>query len=174
MKVGIVTYRCGGPGGIEGIASSLAREVKESGHEVYVVCSKPVSLPLNIRVTRVASLPNPGTLRHLSFRIASSRAVRSLKCDVIHSFGMTKYFDIFAAQSCHKAGLNTLRRHIDHLIENPFGRGVANMFALWQERQNFSSSQVKKIIACSHRTKREILEEYKIDEDQNHGYPEWN
>lgn len=163
MKIGIITYGCGGPGGIEGIASSLAQAVKECGHEVHIVCARPVSLPVNIRVTRVASFARSGTLRHLSFRLTSSRAARSLECDVLHSFGMTKYFDVFAAQSCHKAGLKVLRRHTGKLVENPFGRGIANAIALRQERQNFSSAQAKSIIACSQRTKNEILEEYGFD-----------
>ncbi|MGD0338457.1 MAG: glycosyltransferase family 4 protein [Bacteroidota bacterium] len=166
MKVGIITYRCGGPGGIESIALSVARAVKVNGHEVHVVCADPVSVPPDISVTRVAAFANPTTLRHLSFRMTSSRAARSLGCDVIHSFGMTKFFNVFAAQSCHKAGLKTLQRYVNRLIENPFGRGAANALALWQERQNFSPSPAKKIIACSRRTKNEIIEEYKIDEDQ--------
>ena len=165
MKIGFITYQCGGPGGIETIALSLACAIKEHGNTVHIVCSKPVSLPPEIGVTQVASIARPGSLRHLSFRFTSSRAARSLGCDILHSFGMTKHFNVFSAQSCHKAGLKILEQYTSRLIENPFGKGVANTLALWQERRNFSVAPDKKIIACSQRTKKEILEEYKIEEN---------
>jgi UDP-glucose:(heptosyl)LPS alpha-1,3-glucosyltransferase len=165
MKVGIITYRCGGPGGIETIASSLARALVNQGNEVSVVCSNRPVLPAGISVTRVMTIAKPGSLRHLSFRMMSSFAVHEIECDVLHSFGMTKRYNVFSAQSCHKAGLKILHKHREKLIENPFGSGVANFLALRQEHQNFKVSPTNKIIACSHRTKREILEEYKIDEN---------
>lgn len=83
---------------------------------------------------------------------------------IIHSQGAeSRTQDILHAQSCHKRAVETDMK--DHgMLYNAF-KSIKHFATLSIEVKNYTEHRFKKVIAVSNQTKQELIEEYKVPEE---------
>lgn len=100
-----------------------------------------------------------------SFALMSKFKINTSNFDIVHSEGDCFVpFDVFTAESCHKAAVKKAREREKGIINflkntrlNPL-----NLIVLAIEKFTFNPKNYKKLIAVSKVTKNEIIEEYGV------------
>ncbi len=102
-----------GPGGVEGVAWQLARELGELGIDLTVLCrqaAKPA--PAGVRVETLGGLTFWQPLRVLDFSRRAARAIAAGRFDVVQAFSRTRHQDVYrAGGGSHAAYMASVYRH---------------------------------------------------------------
>jgi len=87
-----------GPGGVEGVAWQLARELGELGIDLTVLCRQTTgSAPAGVRVETLRGLSFWQPLRVLDFSRRAARAIAVGGFDVVQGFSRTRHQDVYRA-----------------------------------------------------------------------------
>lgn len=168
MKIALVHKRLDLNGGTERDLFKTAEGLRDLGHEVHLFCSEfAVAAPPGTHSHRVPVLPLGRTARLLSFAAWAPRQVRQAGCDVLISFGRLVDQDVL------RSGGGTHRGFLQRLAANgTIRRRLWQKVSLYHrsllalERRQFEAGRVKRIIAVSDETKRDILANYPVDPER--------
>jgi len=87
-----------GPGGVEGVAWQLARELGELGVDLTVLCRQAAApAPPGVRVETLGGLAFWQPLRVLDFSRRSARAIAAGDFDIVQAFSRTRHQDVYRA-----------------------------------------------------------------------------
>ena len=169
MRIGVIRQRYTAIGGAERYLDGLIRELIARGHEVHVFANSWQSGTEGFTFHRVPMVRGSSFLKALSFAANSKRVVAGFRCDRVFSMERTLKQDVYrAGDGCHRewlrqrARFNSPIRQLSIAI-NPFH---ATMLSL--ERRMFTAEATGRIIANSHRGKREIIDHYGYPGDRIH------
>ena len=169
MKIGVIRQRYTPIGGAERYLDGLIREMIARGHEVHVFANSWQSGAEGFTFHRVPMLRGSSFLKALSFAGSSRRVLERVHCDRVFSMERTLKQHVYrAGDGCHRewlrqrARFNSPVRQLSIAI-NPFH---ATMLSL--ERRMFTPEATGRIIANSHRGKREIIDHYGYPPDRIH------
>jgi UDP-glucose:(heptosyl)LPS alpha-1,3-glucosyltransferase len=149
-------------GGAENVLSQFVGELTRQGHTVHIFASQwkeEAGESAGIVFHRVPVVPGGSFFRLISFAFFTWLAIRKEKFDIIFSFERTLCQDVYrAGDGCHREWLHQrkrskLKRALMRL--NPF-----HSASLLIEKEIYTGSRVKKIIANSRRGKEEIIRHY--------------
>jgi UDP-glucose:(heptosyl)LPS alpha-1,3-glucosyltransferase len=169
MKIAILRKQLTFLGGAESFSKNFISKLAELGHEVHVYAIKWSPYPhSNIYFHKVPAITLTSFFRDLTFAISSFFIIKKQRknYDIIQSHDKTLYQDIYrAGDGCH---IEWLRQRLKRksfmgklaVICNPY-----HWLILILEKMIFSGHKYKKIIAGSHFVKRNIIENYHIDEN---------
>ena len=169
MKIGVIRQRYTAIGGAERYLDGLIRGLIARGHEVHVFANSWQSGTEGFIFHPVPMMRGSSFLKALSFAANSRRVVASFRCDRVFSMERTLKQDIYrAGDGCHREWLRQRARFNSPLRQltiaiNPFH---ATMLSL--ERRMFTTEATGRIIANSHRGKREIIDHYGYPGDRIH------
>ena len=169
MKIGVIRQRYTAIGGAERYLDGLIRELIRRGHEVHVFANSWQSGTEGFTFHRVPMVRGSSFLKALSFATSSRRVVARTHCDRVFSMERTLKQDVYrAGDGCHREWLRQRARFNSPLRQlsiaiNPFH---ATMLSL--ERRMFTTEASARIIANSHRGKREIVDHYGYPADRIH------
>lgn len=169
MKIGVIRQRYTAIGGAERYLDGLIRELLARGHEIHVFANSWESGAQGFTFHRVPMLRGSSFLKALSFASSARRAIARVPCDRIFSMERTVKQDVYrAGDGCHREWLRQRARFNSGLRQlsiaaNPFH---ATMLSL--ERRMFTPKATGRIIANSHRGKREIIDHYGYPGDRIH------
>ncbi len=169
MKIGVIRQRYTAIGGAERYLDGLIRELIERGHEVHVFANSWQSGTEGFTFHRVPMVRGSSFLKALSFATSSRRVVARIHCDRVFSMERTLNQDVYrAGDGCHREWLRQRARFNSPLRQlsiaiNPFH---ATMLSL--ERRMFTAKATGRVIANSHRGKREIIHHYGYPGDRIH------
>ena len=169
MKIGVIRQRYTAIGGAERYLDGLIRELIRRGHEVHVFANSWQSGTEGFTFHRVPMVRGSSFLKALSFATSSRRVVARTHCDRVFSMERTLKQDVYrAGDGCHREWLRQRARFNSPLRQlsiaiNPFH---ATMLSL--ERRMFTTEATARIIANSHRGKREIVDHYGYPADRIH------
>ncbi|MEW6607271.1 MAG: glycosyltransferase family 4 protein [bacterium] len=106
-------------------------------------------------------------LQVYSFALMSKLKINTLNFDIVHTQGDCFVpFDVYTTHSCHKAAVKKARKSgkgIGNFLKNT-RLNPLNLIVLANEKFIFKSGNYKKIIAISMVTKKEIINEYNVPE----------
>ena len=168
MKIALVHKRLDLRGGTERDFLETAVGFTAAGHEVHLFCSQyHVTVPAAIRTHRVQAAPLGRTIRLWSFALNAHRDIRKSGCELVINFGRLIDADLL------RCGGGTHRGFL-HWMGNQGGvrrRSWQAISAYHQsllalEKRQFSSPQLKKIIAVSEGVKSDILANYNVAEEK--------
>jgi UDP-glucose:(heptosyl)LPS alpha-1,3-glucosyltransferase len=169
MKIGVIRQRYTAIGGAERYLDGLIRELIARGHDVHVFANSWQSGTEGFTFHRVPMVRGSSFLKALSFAASSRRVVARIHCDRVFSMERTLRQDVYrAGDGCHREWLRQRARFNSPLRQlsiaiNPFH---ATMLSL--ERRMFTPEATGRIIANSHRGKREIIDHYGYPGDRIH------
>src|SRR5262245_45558404 len=155
MKIGLIKQQfVAQGGGSERYTNGLVAELRARGHEVHILAARWDAAASSSGVTlhRVPILSGASFVRALSFAWNARQALDKARCDVVLSLERTIRQDIVrAGGGCHREWL--IQRHHfrswpqrDLLWLNPL-----HLAMLWIEKQTYSRSHTRCIIANSNR-----------------------
>jgi len=167
MKIAIIRKKYTFHGGSESFSQNYIRKLAEGGHEIHIFAIKwDAPGPLkNINFHKVPAITFNSFLRDLIFALSTYRILKHEDFNIIQSHDKTFCQDIYrAGDGCHIEWLRARWRRIGILgklsiILNPY-----HWLILTMERIIFKSHRFKKIIAISELVKRDIVENYNVDE----------
>lgn len=168
MKIALVHKRLDLNGGTERDFFKTAEGLRDLGHEVHLFCSEfGVASPAGTQGHRVPVIPLGRTARLVSFAARAPRLVQRAGCDVLMSFGRLVEQDILrSGGGTHRGFLQRLAA--DGTVRRRLWQKVSlyhrSLLAL--EHRQFEAGRVKRIIAVSDETKRDILANYPVDPDR--------
>ena len=169
MKIGVIRQRYTAIGGAERYLDGLIRELIARGHEVHVFANSWQSGTEGFTFHRVPMVRGSSFLKALSFAASSRRVMAPIHCDRVFSMERTLKQDVYrAGDGCHREWLRQRARFNSPVRQfsiaiNPFH---ATMLSL--ERRMFTTQATGRIIANSHRGKREIIDHYGYPGDRIH------
>jgi UDP-glucose:(heptosyl)LPS alpha-1,3-glucosyltransferase len=169
MKIGVIRQRYTAIGGAERYLDGLIRELIARGHDVHVFSNSWQSGTEGFTFHHVPMLRGSSFLKALSFAKSSRRTVARVPCDRVFSMDRTLKQDVYrAGDGCHREWLRQRARFNSGFKQfsiaiNPFH---ATMLSL--ERRMFTPEATARIIANSHRGKREIIDHYGYPADRIH------
>ena len=161
MRICLETLSCDQRTGIGRIVRALAHEFVARGNDVHIVTHDPGVLDAAIHTHNVMGFPRSKALSKILFRYGERRHLRSLNADVAYSFGVGRWADVVAAQSCHRAGMEILGTHSLALWEQR-AWGLYDMISLSDEKALLTSKQERRIIACSNLVKDQLVHYYGV------------
>lgn len=159
MKVALVIEKFSPAGGAERQAAIMARGLLARGHEVHVFARSlaPMQGVIEHRV------PAEGFYRHASFAHQSRVMLEASRFDIVHSFTRTSSQDIL------RLGGGTHREYLNRTdpVYSALGRLWRRLrpkerHELRLERESFSPSASRHIVAVSHRVKAEVIRHYGV------------
>ena len=162
MRIAFVAHEIHKRGGMERAAAEVLERVPPSD-DVTVIAS---ACELNRKVTwiRARSVRRPALLRGWLLAREARRADRELRPDLLCSIGAAaSEADVIVAQFCHAAF--TARyggMRGSGLLGRKYQAFAQRMFTA-QERAAYQSPRLKRVIAVSHGTKRELMQYYGLD-----------
>jgi UDP-glucose:(heptosyl)LPS alpha-1,3-glucosyltransferase len=167
MRIAIIRKKYIYYGGSEGFSQTLIKKLVEEGHEIHIFAIKwDAPGPLkNINFHKVPAITFNSFLRDLFFALSTYLILKHEDFNIIQSHDKTFYQDIYrAGDGCHIEWLKERWKRIGILgklsiILNPY-----HWLILAMERIIFKSHRFKKIIAISELVKRDIVENYNVDE----------
>ncbi len=168
VKLALIRQKYVHYGGAESFAAQYTTHLAEAGHEVHIFANqwKPCAHP-NLHVHPVAAIRTNSFLRTLTFARNAARAVRRQRFDAVQSHERTWCQDIYrAGDGCHREWLEQRKRGLGlgkrlSLECSPFHRLI-----LVLERRLFEGPGCKKIVAISHRVKRDIQKHYRVPDEK--------
>ncbi len=169
MKIAIIRKKYIFHGGSESFSNSFIKALSEEGHEVHIYAIKWEILEnlKNIYFHRIPCISFNSFLRDLTFAISSLFLLKRERAyyDIIQSHDKTLFQDIYrAGDGCHIEWLKQ-RWKIKGILGklsillNPY-----HWLILILERKIFNGHRFKKIIAISEFVKKNILDNYNVDE----------
>ena len=167
MKIAIIRKKYIFHGGSESFSQNFIRRLAEEGHEIHIFAiTWDTSEPLkNINFQKVPAITFNSFLRDFTFALSTYRILRHANFNIIQSHDKTFYQDIYrAGDGCHIEWLRQRWKRISLLrkvsiILNPY-----HWLMLAIERMIFKGHRFKKVIAISELVKRNIIENYRVDE----------
>lgn len=169
MKIAIIRKKYIFHGGSESFSNSLIKALSEKGHEIHIYAIKwEISENLkNIYFHKVPCINFNSFFRDLTFAIFSLFLLKGKRTyyDIIQSHDKTLFQDIYrAGDGCHIEWLKQ-RWKIKGILGklsillNPY-----HWLILILERKIFNEHKFKKIIAISEFVKKNILDNYNVNE----------
>ncbi len=112
VAIAIESFRPG-PGGVEGVAWQLARELGELGVDLTVLCRQAARpAPPGVRVETLGGVSFWQPLRVLDFSRRAARAARAGGFDVVQTFSRTRHQDVYrAGGGSHAAYMESVYGH---------------------------------------------------------------
>lgn len=161
MRIGLVCESCDRRTGIGRIVNSLGSVFLDNGHEVICASQRFEDVDRKISRYSIPHLTSSNGLNKLLFRFGMP-AIRGLKADIVHTFGVGRGADVVSAQSCHHAGHSLLRCYRNQVLERG-GFGFYDWVSLGDERALLNAPSTRAIIAVSQLVRSQIEEVYRID-----------
>lgn len=168
MKIALVHKRLDLKGGTERDLFETAVGLSAAGHQVHLFCSHyGVPVPPGIVAHRVLAAPLGRTVRLWSFALSAQKATRETGCDFIVNFGRLVDADLLrCGGGTHRGFLTRMATHGGMGRRSWQSISAYHQSLLALEKRQFSSPQLKKIIAVSKSVKTDILANYPVPEDQ--------
>jgi UDP-glucose:(heptosyl)LPS alpha-1,3-glucosyltransferase len=164
MKIGVIRQRYTPIGGAERYLDGVIRELVARGHDVHVFANSWPSDSEGFTFHRVPMVRVTSFLKLLSFAVFATTVVRRARCDLVFSLERTLDQDVYrAGDGCHREWLRQRARFVSPLKKLNIQLNPLHQTLMAIERETFSPRSTGRIIANSHRGKREIVELY--------GYP---
>jgi UDP-glucose:(heptosyl)LPS alpha-1,3-glucosyltransferase len=164
MKIGVIRQRYTAIGGAERYLDGVIRELVARGHDVHVFANSWPSDSKGFTFHRVPMVRVTSFLKVLSFAVSATTAVRQARCELVFSLERTLDQDVYrAGDGCHREWLRQRARFVSPLKKLNILLNPLHQTLLAIERATFSPRCTGRIIANSHRGKKEIVELY--------GYP---
>lgn len=169
MKIGVIRQRYTAIGGAERYLDAVIRELTARGHEVHVFASAWRGDSSGFTFHRVPVVRLTSFLRALTFAWSARDVVRRERCDLVLSLERTIEQDVYrAGDGCHREWLRQRARY-DSALKNFVTRvNPLHRTLLGLEQRTFSPHHTRRIIANSHRGKREIVSHYGFPEHRIH------
>jgi UDP-glucose:(heptosyl)LPS alpha-1,3-glucosyltransferase len=167
MKIAIIRKKYTFYGGSESFSQNLIKRLAEEGHEIYIFAIKwDTSEQLkNIHFHKVPAVTFNSFLRDFTFALSTYRILKHEHFHIIQSHDKTLYQDIYrAGDGCHIEWLRQRWRRIGPLGKVSIILNPHHWLILVMERLIFRGHRFKKIIAISELVKRNIIENYHVDE----------
>jgi UDP-glucose:(heptosyl)LPS alpha-1,3-glucosyltransferase len=168
MRIALLRFRMGGPGGAEATLQHLARGLAAAGHQVsvYGAGSAPVNSKLLGPQVTYVKVPVWGgkTGRLLTYALNTRRMVQQAQIDVVFSLERTLFQQVYrAGDGCHREWLARRTPFLSpgkRILQqvSPFHRVM-----LWLEWRLFTSPELKRVIANSRQVKAEIIRHFQVD-----------
>lgn len=168
MRIALLRKKYTFHGGAERFLQSLVMHLAQSGHEVHLHAALWEAGEQHPSITfhRVPTIRFNSFLRDLSFAISSWFQLKDKGYDIIQSHDKTFYQDIYrAGDGCH---IEWLRQRLKrtgilgrlNVILNPY-----HWLVLILERMILNGRRYQKILAISDFVKQNILDNYKVREE---------
>jgi UDP-glucose:(heptosyl)LPS alpha-1,3-glucosyltransferase len=168
MKIAIIRKKLTFLGGAESFSKNYISYLADLGHEVHVYAIKWSTSPhSNIYFHKVPAITFPSFLRDLTFAISSFFIIKKQRkyYDVIQSHDKTFYQDIYrAGDGCHIEWLKQRLKRKNLAGRFPIIINPYHWMILIMEKMIFSGHKFKKIIAGSNFVKRNVIENYNVNE----------
>jgi len=167
MKIAIIRKKYIFHGGAESYSQNFIEKLAEEGHKIHIFAIKwnaPISLK-NIDLHKVPAITFNSFLRDLTFALSTYRILKHEDFNIIQSHDKTFYQDIYrAGDGCHIEWLRQRWRRASTLkklsiIFNPY-----HLLILAMEKMIFTGHRFRKVIAISELVKRNIIENYHVNE----------
>ncbi len=168
MKIAIIRKKYTFHGGAEGFSQNLITQLADAGHEIHIYSINwSDHFYKNIYFHKVPAITFNSFLRDLTFAISTFFLLRRQRkyFDIIQSHDKTLFQDIYrAGDGCHIEWLRQRWKRSAPLeklsiIINPY-----HWLILIIERMIFKGHRYKKIIAISEMVKKNIIDNYHINE----------
>jgi UDP-glucose:(heptosyl)LPS alpha-1,3-glucosyltransferase len=167
MKIAIIRKKYTFYGGSESFSQNLMKRLAKEGHEIHIFAIQwnASGLYENIHFHKVPALTFNSFLRDFTFALSTYRILKHEHFHIIQSHDKTLYQDIYrAGDGCHIEWLRQRWKRIGLLrrvsiILNPY-----HWLILAMERMIFTGHRFKKVIAISELVKKNIVENYHVDE----------
>lgn len=168
MKIALVHKRLDLKGGTERDLLETAVGLTAAGHEVHLFCSQyRVPVPPDIRAHRVLAAPLGRTIRLWSFALSAQKETRKSGCDLIVNFGRLIDADLLrCGGGTHRGFLRWMGAYGGMGRRSWQSISAYHQSLLALEKRQFSSPQLKKIIAVSESVKNDILANYDVAEEK--------
>ena len=168
MKIALVHKRLDLKGGTERDLLETAVGLTAVGHEVHLFCSQyNVTVPAAIRTHRVLAAPLGRTIRLWSFALNAQKEIRKNGCDLVINFGRLLDADLLrCGGGTHRGFLQWMAIHGGMRRRSWQAISAYHQSLLAFEKRQFSSPQLKKIIAVSESVKSDIVANYKVAEEK--------
>ncbi len=165
MRIALVAQSCDNITGVGRIVSSLGEEFAAGVHEVHIVAQRISAVPQGAEPHKVFGFSSMNGVNKALFRYITPGVIRSLNCDVVNAFGVGRTATVVTAQSCHRAGMELLKKFTrERIWESNFG--LFDRISLDDEQALFTSPKTKQIIAVSQFVKEQIAALYRVDRDR--------
>jgi UDP-glucose:(heptosyl)LPS alpha-1,3-glucosyltransferase len=169
MKIGVIRQRYTAIGGAERYLDGLIRELVARGHDVHVFSNSWQSGASGFTFHHVPMLRGSSFLKALTFAMNSRRIVKRVGCDRVFSMERTLQQDVYrAGDGCHREWLRQRARFNSGLRQLSIAINPFHITMLLLERRMFTPAATARIIANSHRGKREIVDHYGYPADRIH------
>lgn len=166
MKIAILREKYDSYGGAEVYSQNLIEHLARSGHEIHIYAIKWKGNSMQgVYFHRVPVIKFEPFLKALSFVLSSYFILKKERFDIIQTHEKTLYQNIYrAGDGCHIEWLRQRWKRTNlkgkiHIIFTPY-----NWLILILERIIFKKHKFKKVIAISELVKRNILQNYHINE----------
>jgi UDP-glucose:(heptosyl)LPS alpha-1,3-glucosyltransferase len=165
MKICLISDSCDRKTGIGKAVFELSDNMIKKGHQVHFIGNYCEDNPNpNLIFHKLFGNKNHLSVSFLSLRYFSEYIIKNENFDLVNSFRYIKATDVFTAQSCHKAGIETRKKYENSIsIRESFG--LFDRMALSLEKYNYTKGNYRKIIAVSNGVKQEIIKYYNVPED---------
>jgi UDP-glucose:(heptosyl)LPS alpha-1,3-glucosyltransferase len=164
MKIGVIRQRYTPIGGAERYLDAVIRELMARGHEVHVFANSWRGDSDGFTFHHVPMVRASSFLKVLSFALSARKVVRRARCDLVFSLERTLEQDVYrAGDGCHREWLRRRGQFVPPLKKLSIRLNPLHQTLMRIERRTFSPECTGRVIANSHRGKREIVELY--------GYP---
>jgi len=167
MKIAILRERYECFGGAEVYSQGLIEHLARAGHSVHIYAIRWEVPPVEgVYFHRVPAVRFDPFLRDMTFALSSYFILKKEKFDIIQTHGKTLYQDIYwAVDGCHIEWLRQRWKRTNlkgkiHIVLTPY-----NWLILLLERIIFKKHRFRKVIAISELVKRNIIQNYRINEE---------
>ncbi len=154
-------------GGVERFAHQFVSQSRAKGHELHVFANRwDREGNGGFFRHRVPALRWPSLAKLISFPLNAHRLLKDLgPFDIV--FALTPLFD----SDVYRLGEGIHREVLQRRYRTQLGRlwkrfGIKSQYLLWMENRMFSSGHLRKVIAISEASRRQLLSYYPIPKDQ--------
>jgi len=168
MRIALLRFRVGGPGGAEATLQHLARGLTAAGHQVSVYGAGLLSNDAKLLGPQITYVKVPvcggKTGRLITHALNTRSMLQQAQIDVVFSLERTLYQQVYrAGDGCHREWLARRAPFLSpgkRLLQqvSPFHRVM-----LWLERRLFKSPELKRVIANSRQVKEEIIRHFQVN-----------
>ena len=154
-------------GGVERFAHQFVSQSRAKGHELHVFANRwDREGNGGFFRHRVPALRWPSLAKLISFPLNAHRLLKDLgPFDIV--FALTPLFD----SDVYRLGEGIHREVLQRRYRTQLGRlwkrfGIKSQYLLWMENRMFSSGHLRKVIAISEASRRQLLSYYPIPKEQ--------
>lgn len=167
MRIALITKRLSESlGGAERVSASLARALRNSGHEVHIVTGSADQPPEGVFVHEIDTGRWLSPWRLLSFQRKAGKLVRQLRTDIVYSLCQVYPVDIYrVGDGIHIHWMKLL--HPDSLRRGlTYATSLVHLVMVWLERQIFSRGNCKFFITNSRLVRDQVMDYYQVPENR--------